>query len=158
MFFHGECRPLFSNILWQLYGNNADYDELVNDLYLYLKEPAGEDELFWRCLRTFDYRTSLLFNWIRTVAVRRFYTSGSEVFKVPEHLIELGVAEELFPEELANELGTPVSNVYNLKKRAIDQLHDAALYFREVDDIETYINLMSCDRNREIIRSIYMQG
>jgi len=33
-FFHEKCRPLFSKILWTIYGNNADYDELVNEMYL----------------------------------------------------------------------------------------------------------------------------
>ena len=61
-FFHEQCRPLISKILWTIYGNNGDYDELVNELYLYLKKPNKEGE-YWHNLKTFDYRTSL-FDWI----------------------------------------------------------------------------------------------
>jgi DNA-directed RNA polymerase specialized sigma24 family protein len=274
-FFYDQCRPLFCKILWKLYENHADYDELVHDLYIYLKEP-GQDGQFWHRLKTFDYRTSL-FDWLKIVAVRRFYTPSNEVFKVPERLVDLGVAEYLFlginvdkyrfflyyhyvkkmddeqlasqlgvdpsriaplsrnairhfknylrsrhpdyydsffkdddvkesvtlddrhddlvspdeyekvdngldvhkylavmpnekyrlvvrrlyledatPEELALELGTPVSNIYNLKSRAIEQLRDIVLYFQEVNDIETYINQIPDNRNRELIRSIYV--
>ena len=31
-FFHEKCRPLLSKILWTIFGNNSDYDELVNEL------------------------------------------------------------------------------------------------------------------------------
>ena len=93
-FFHEKCRPLFSNIIWTIYNNNADYDELVNDLYIYLKEPVKESG-YWHRLKTFDFRTSL-FDWIKIVATRRFYTPSNEVFRIPERMIELGVAEDLF--------------------------------------------------------------
>ena len=33
-FFHEMCRPLLSKIIWTIYGNNADYEELVNELYV----------------------------------------------------------------------------------------------------------------------------
>ena len=73
-FFHEKCRPLFSKILWTIFGNNSDYDELVNELYLLLKKPNAEGE-YWHALKTYDYRTTL-FDWIKTVAVRHFYNSS----------------------------------------------------------------------------------
>lgn len=69
-FFHEKCRPLFSKILWTVFGNNSDYDELVNELYLLLKKPNVDGE-YWHALKTYDYRTTL-FDWIKTVAVRHF--------------------------------------------------------------------------------------
>lgn len=119
-FFHEKCRPLFSNIIWKIYDNNADYDELVNELYIYLKEPSQDDGLFWHRLRTFDYRTSL-FDWIKTVAIRKFYTPSNEVFKISDRMIELGVAEELFLEIRIAKFRNYLYYAY-IKKMPNDQL------------------------------------
>lgn len=274
-FFHEKCRPLFSKILWKLYGNNADYDELVNELYLVLKKPNSKGEM-WHALKTYDYRTSP-FDWIKTVAVRHFYTPSSESFALPEAIVESGFAEELFsnlnkavyrkfmcfkyldllddetiatklhlecaqlaplsrkaikqlkclvankypeyyselfnktdiievdidehsnskvsiddennqenhidvfqyldampnkyyrkvikalflddiaPETLALEMGTPVSNIYNIKSRGLDQLRDVALYSNEISNLDKYIKLVSDDRNRMILTSIFIE-
>lgn len=274
-FFHEKCRPLFSKILWKLYGNNADYDELVNELYLVLKKPDSKGEM-WHALKTYDYRTSP-FDWIKTVAVRHFYTPSSESFSLPKAIVESGMAEELFsnlrkavyrkfmcfkyldllddetiaiklnlerpqltplsrkaikqlksiiankypeyytelfnksdiievdidehsdskastdeesnqenhidvfqyldampnkyyrkvikalflddmtPETLAIEMDTPVSNIYNIKSRGLDQLRDVALYSNEIGNLEKYIKLVSDDRNRMILTSIFIE-
>ena len=92
-FLHNKCRPLISKILWTMFGNDLDYDELVNELYIHLKKP-GADGLFWHNLRTFDYRTSI-YDWIKTVAVRLFYTPSSEVFEMPQEIIDSGLAERI---------------------------------------------------------------
>lgn len=275
LFFHEKCRPLFSKILWKLYGNNADYDELVNELYLLLKKPDSKGEM-WHALKTYDYRTSL-FDWIKTVAVRHFYTPSEEIFLIPDSMVESGLAEEMFsklrkavyrkfmcfkyldlfddetiavklhlersqlaplsrkairqlktivanqypeyyselfnkseiievdidehsdskantdevstqenhidvfqyleampnkyyrkvikalflddiaPEKLALEMGTPVSNIYNIKSRGLDQLRDVALYSNEISNLEKYIKLVSDDRNRTILTSIFIE-
>lgn len=274
-FFHEKCRPLFSKILWTIYGNTADYDELVNELYLKLKSPDNKGEI-WHGLKTFDYRTSL-FDWIKTVAVRHFYTPSNETFTIPNSVVESGLAEELFselhravyrkymcfkyidnldddtianklqlgktqlfhtarcaikqlkwivstqhpeyysilfqktgvieldinshdyltsqpdeglqqemridvyqylnampneyyrrvikalfledktPETLAKELETPVSNIYNLKSRGLDQLRDVVINSNEICDLERYIKLISDDRYRTILTSIFIE-
>ena len=274
-FFHEKCRPLFSKILWKLYGNNADYDELVNELYLLLKKPDTHGEM-WHALKTYDYRTSP-FDWIKTVAVRHFYTPSEEFFLIPDSVIESGLAEEMFsklqkatyrkymcfkylaqfdddiianklqlnssqlrplsrkaikqlksvvesqypeyyssmflkidvievdieehhgsspsteeesqqeahidvyqyldampndyyrkvikalflddkaPEILAKEMNTPVSNIYNIKSRGLDQLRDVALYSNEICNLEKFIKLISDDRNRSILTSIFIE-
>lgn len=274
-FFHEKCRPLFNNIIWKIYGNNADYDELVNEIYIYLKEPIEKDNQYWHRLRTFNFRTSL-FDWIKTVAIRQFYTPSRDVFKISPKMIDLGVAEELIleiriakyrnflyysyikklseeqliemlsiekthlsslsrnaikyfknylknnrpefftsffkenksgmnnieidptinitskdnenvefafdvqrylaampnpqyrsvvksiylegkqPEELAKELDTTISNIYNIKSRGLDQLRDIVILSGDIENLEKYINLMVNDRNRLIIRSIFI--
>lgn len=274
-FFHEKCRPLFSKILWQLYGNNADYDELVNELYFVLKKPDAKGEV-WHALKTYDYRTSL-FDWIKTVAVRHFYSPSEDIFKIPDSVIESGLAEEMFsklpkatcrkymcfkylihleddviaqklqlnrlqlsslsrkaikqlknivesqypeyyssmfhkmdvievdiesphdippcnedesqqeahidvyqyldsmpnkyyrkviealflgdksPEILAKEMNTPVSNIYNIKSRGLDQLRDVALHSNEICNLEKYIKMVSDDRNRMILTSIFIE-
>ena len=270
-FFHEQCRPLISKILWTIYGNNGDYDELVNELYLYLKKPNKEGE-YWHNLKTFDYRTSL-FDWIKTVAVRHFYTPVEETFVLPESFLDSGLAEKIFaeldrsesrkymyfkyitklndneladklhievsqlsalhrrsvrllkktvrqkypehldymfvkedvvelnieeagsaikgeemssagidalnylaampdnlyryvlyalfientePEELAVELNRKVSNIYNLKSRGLDQLRDVVLFSNEIQNLESFINLIDDDRKKLLLHSIFI--
>lgn len=95
-FLHDRCRPLISKILWTMFGNDADYDDLVNDLYIHLKKPGAHGK-YWHNLKTFDYKTSL-FDWIKTVAVRLFYTPNPEVFEIPQAIIESGLAEQIILE------------------------------------------------------------
>lgn len=271
-FFHEKCRPLFSKILWTIFGNNSDYDELVNELYLLLKKPNVKGE-YWYALKTFDYRATL-FDWIKTVAVRYFYNSSKNNFDIPAHILDTVVLESMIgelekseyrkymwfkyveqmedtqvaikldvenpklrnlarkairqfktvvehrfpeyydslfskedsndvdiddvsnklsyeaeskarfdislylqampneryrhviyslfikdmePEELASEMNTPVSNIYNIKKRALDQLRDLAIYSNEISDLEQYINLISDDIKREILTSLFIE-
>lgn len=270
-FFHEQCRPLISKILWTIYGNNGDYDELVNELYLYLKKPNKEGE-YWHNLKTFDYRTSL-FDWIKTVAVRHFYTPVEEMFVLPESFLDSGLAEKIFaeldrsesrkymyfkyitklndneladklhievsqlsalhrrsvrllkktvrqkypehldymfvkedvvelnieeagsaikgeemssagidalnylaampdnlyryvlyalfientePEELAVEMNRKVSNIYNLKSRGLDQLRDVVLFSNEIQNLESFINLIDDDRKKLLLHSIFI--
>lgn len=270
-FFHEQCRPLISKILWTIYGNNGDYDELVNELYLYLKKPNKESE-YWHNLKTFDYRTSL-FDWIKTVAVRHFYTPVEETFVLPESFLDSGLAEKIFaeldrsesrkymyfkyitklndneladklhievsqlsalhrrsvrllkktvrqkypehldymfvkedvvelnieeagsaikgeemssagidalnylaampdnlyryvlyalfientePEELAVEMNRKVSNIYNLKSRGLDQLRDVVLFSNEIQNLESFINLIDDDRKKLLLHSIFI--
>lgn len=270
-FFHEQCRPLISKILWTIYGNNGDYDELVNELYLYLKKPNKEGE-YWHNLKTFDYRTSL-FDWIKTVAVRHFYTPVEETFLLPESFLDSGLAEKIFaeldrsesrkymyfkyitklndneladklhievsqlsalhrrsvrllkktvrqkypehldymfvkedvvelnieeagsaikgeemssagidalnylaampdnlyryvlyalfientePEELAVEMNRKVSNIYNLKSRGLDQLRDVVLFSNEIQNLESFINLIDDDRKKLLLHSIFI--
>lgn len=270
-FFHEQCRPLISKILWTIYGNNGDYDELVNELYLYLKKPNKEGE-YWHNLKTFDYRTSL-FDWIKTVAVRHFYTPVEETFVLPESFLDSGLAEKIFaeldrsesrkymyfkyitklndneladklhievsqlsalhrrsvrllkktvrqkypehldymfvkedvvelnieeagsaikgeemssagidalnylaampdnlyryvlyalfientePEKLAVEMNRKVSNIYNLKSRGLDQLRDVVLFSNEIQNLESFINLIDDDRKKLLLHSIFI--
>ena len=263
---------MFSNILWTIFGNNSDYDELVNELYLLLKKPNAEGE-YWHALKTYDYRTTL-FDWIKTVAVRHFYNSSKQTFDIPIYILDTAVIESMigemdkavyrkymwfkyveqmedaqvaikldvekaklrnlarkaikqfktvvehrFPEyydnlfskedsnnvdindvsnklsdkadseikldinqylqampneryrhvifsifikdmeleELALEMNTQVSNIYNIKKRALDQLRDLAIYFNEISYLEKYINLISDDIKREILISLFIE-
>ena len=61
------------------------------------------------------------------------------------------------PEELASEMNTPLSNIYNIKKRALDQLRDLAIYFNEICNLEKYINLISDDIKKEILISLFIE-
>lgn len=64
-FFHVWCRPLIISLIHKIFDYEVDYDELVNELYLYLMENDG------RRLRTFQGRSSI-YQWLKCVATRFF--------------------------------------------------------------------------------------
>lgn len=267
-FIYVVCEPLLRKILWTVFNNDADYDELANELYLHLKKP-DEDGEYWHNLKTFDYRTSL-FDWVKTVAIRLFVGRKNEPLFIPKELVENGAIKEIAiklekaldrkliqqyvvnglspkevcknlniepksfnsvysslvrkvksiikkqhpeylslfeseqhpdldslvansndsidnkidiaalinhmpneryryvirkmyiddasAEKIAEELCTPISNVYNLRLRALEQLRDVAIVTREFPDIEKYIRLLPDDRIRVIATSLLVKG
>ena len=60
-------------------------------------------------------------------------------------------------EELAKEFHTSVDNIYNIKKRSMEQFEDVYLFSEEMDDMHIYIARVSNDGFRQIIRSIFVQ-
>jgi hypothetical protein len=64
-FFFGNCRPLFRSIIRYVFSYDVDYDEFVNEFYLYLMENDA-----YR-LRQFQGRSSI-YQWLKVVAIRYF--------------------------------------------------------------------------------------
>lgn len=64
-FFFGNCRPLFLSIISNVFSYEVDYDEFVNEFYLYLMENDA-----YR-LRQFEGRSSI-YQWMKVVAIRYF--------------------------------------------------------------------------------------
>lgn len=64
-FFFKECRPLFISLIRRVFNYDVDYDECVNELYLYLVENDA-----YR-LRQFEGRSSI-YQWLKRVAFNFF--------------------------------------------------------------------------------------
>lgn len=64
-FFFVWCRPLLYSLIRKIFDYPVDYDELVNELYLYLMENDGHR------LKTFQGRSSI-YQWLKCVATRFF--------------------------------------------------------------------------------------
>ena len=64
-FFFTQCRPLFCNIINLVFSYDVDYDEFVNELYVYLMENDAQK------LRDFEYRSSV-YTWLKVLAIRYF--------------------------------------------------------------------------------------
>jgi hypothetical protein len=64
-FFFQSCRPLFLSIIRNVFTYEVDYEEFVNEFYLYLMENDS-----YR-LRQFEGRSSL-YQWMKVVAIRYF--------------------------------------------------------------------------------------
>lgn len=64
-FFFRNCRPLFLSIIRFVFSYEVDYNEFVNEFYLYLMENDA-----YR-LKQFEGRSSI-YQWLKTVAIRYF--------------------------------------------------------------------------------------
>lgn len=64
-FFFTDCRGLFMSIIRHIFPYEVDYDEFVNEFYLYLME----NDAFR--LRQFEGRSSI-YQWLKTTAIRYF--------------------------------------------------------------------------------------
>ncbi len=161
-FFFTQCRPLFCSIIGLVFSYDVDYDEFVNELYVYLMENDAQK------LRDFEYRSSV-YTWLKVLAIRYFikkrdvmiddnperplyempvqtpFTPGDDAEYDLERLFS-GMTNERYvyvirklilddcePEQLATEMGVTTANLYNIKRRAIAQLTRIAL-----NDINEY--------------------
>ena len=162
-FFFVKCRPLFCKIIALVFSYEVDYDEFVNELYVYLMENDAQK------LRMFQYRSSV-YMWLKILAIRYFIkkrghmidvapdnspyngqepTNDEENYetakgdlerlfkKMPTpryaYVIRKLLIEDWEPERLAMEMNITTANLYNIKLRAIAQLTRVAL-----NDIKEY--------------------
>jgi len=148
-FFFEECKPMFRYIIRKIFNDQIEEEELINELYIHLKENE------WHNLQQFDY-TYKLKTWTAIVATRLFMKKRAKLIKNPSsaHLIteqtaenndrfaahnvenllselkneryrfvvrEL-VLEDREPKEVATELGITIENLYKIKQRALVKL------------------------------------
>lgn len=162
-FFFAKCRPLFRSIIQKVFDYEVNYDEFVNELYLYLME---DDAIK---LRNFEYRSSV-YQWLKILAIRFFIKKRGRLIEnttqePPSNGDARAIAEEknisasgdlqrllalmpnrryanviqrliidgLEPEHLAKEINVTTANLYNIKRRAMAQLTHVAL-----NDIKKY--------------------
>ena len=156
-FFFVKCKPLFLSIIRKVFDYEVDYDEFVNELYLYL---MGDDA---RKLRNFEYRSSV-YQWLKVLAIRFFIkkrddliddSSDEALYEETKNqptddmdtsakgdlnrlfelmpnkryvlVIKRLVIDDWEPELLAEEMNVTVDNLYNIKRRAMAQLTQIAL-------------------------------
>jgi len=162
-FFFEKCRPLFCSIMKKVFDYEVEYDEMVNELYVYLMENDAVK------LRNFEYRSSV-YQWLKVLAVRFFihkrgrmidgssqntpYDGCQQTVDTEKDMTAEGDMERLFdnmpnkryvhvirrliledwePEQLAQEMNITTANLYNIKRRAMAQLTRVAL-----NDIKEY--------------------
>ena len=73
-FFFTRCRPLFISIIRQIFSYPVDFDEFVNEFYLYLMENDA-----YR-LRQFEGRSSI-YQWMKVVAIRYFIAKRDKMIE-----------------------------------------------------------------------------
>ena len=156
-FFFVKCRPLFCSIIQKVFDYEVDYDEFVNELYVYLMANDASK------LRNFGYR-STVYQWLKVLAIRFFINKRGRMIddtsqenpydgrnltadtekdmtaegdlerlfiKMPNkryvYVIRRLVLEDWEPEQLAQEMNVTTANLYNIKRRAMAQLTKVAL-------------------------------
>ena len=77
-FFFVKCRPLFVSIMNQVFNYEVDYDEFVNELYVYLMEDDAQK------LRNFHYR-STVYQWLKILAIRFFIKKRGRMIEDKSH-------------------------------------------------------------------------
>lgn len=82
-FFFHRCQPLIFSLIGKFYPGGADYEELVNELYVHLMEDGA------RRLKMFEGRSSI-YQWLKMVATNFFLDR-----KKREHVIENAPSERL---------------------------------------------------------------
>ena len=125
-FFFERCRPLFYSIIQNVFSYEVDYDEFVNELYLYLMHDDGKR------LRQFQGRSSL-FLWLKVTATRFF-------IKKRRHMIENTSHEPLSNGEEDELLSVP----------APEEDRTAAI------DVENLLNAMPNQRYADVLRQLLL--
>ena len=162
-FFFVRCRPLFCSIIRKVFDYEVDYDEFVNELYVYLMENDASK------LRKFEYR-STVYQWLKVLAIRFFIhkrgrmiddTSKGTPYDVHQqsadvehnttakvdidrlfvdmpnkryvYVIRRLIIDDCEYEDLAKEMNITTANLYNIRRRAMAQLTQTAL-----NDIKEY--------------------
>jgi hypothetical protein len=161
-FFFGNCRPLFYSVMKFVFNYEVEYDEMVNELYLYLMEDDAAK------LRNFQYRSSV-YQWLKILSIRFFIKRRARMIDSCSHetpydrqghtvqesdtfaeydlerlfeamptkryvyVIRRLILEDCEPEELALDMNITIANLYNVKRRSMAQLTRIAL-----NDIKKY--------------------
>ena len=152
-FFFDKCRPLFYSIMTKVFDYEVEYDEMVNELYVYLIENDAIK------LRNFEYRSSV-YQWnkrgrmIDDTSQETPYDGRQQMADTERDMTAEGDMERLFDnmpskryvyvirrliledceyEDLAKEMNITTANLYNIRRRAMAQLTRAAL-----NDIKKY--------------------
>ena len=160
-FFFERCRSLFYAIINKVFDYEVDYDEFVNELYIYLMENDAAR------LKQFEGRSSL-YQWLKVTATRFFIKKRDQLIddttngilieeedikdtpmsasiidvqrlldampnKRYAYVIRKLIIEEYTSEELSAEMHITTDNLYNIKRRAMMQLMQVAL-----NDIRAY--------------------
>lgn len=104
-FFFLRCQPLVYSLIQKFFGGEADYDELVNDLYLHLMEDDA------RRLRMFKGNSSIYF-WLKEVAKNYFMDRKNRVSMIEN------LGDECLLDKVKNELNGNSGKVRKMKRKS----------------------------------------
>ncbi len=139
-FFYKKCRPMFHGIIHEVFRDSMDYDDLINEFYVFLMDNDG------RRLKTFgavdarlntnERETFALLTWIRKSARRYF------IHKFKQEQGKLERRENIVDDE-----GKPIE-----VEHADESLEEPWIK----DDLETLLSLTN-PKDREILKKYFIQ-
>lgn len=108
-FFFKDCRPLFMSIMQHVFSYEVDYDEFVNEFYLYLME----DDAYR--LKQFQGR-STIYQWMKVVAIRYFVARRDSMIDMEpkDTLSDSVIQDEAVEEESAMTARMDVERLFAL--------------------------------------------
>lgn len=156
-FFFQQCRPLFISIISYVFDYEVDYDEFVNELYLHIMEnDAYRLRQFRGDSTIFQWMKTVAIRFFIDKRARLIDSTSQEPLIIPERgstneaerceakmdvdsllskmtnkryrlVIEMLILKSMTPETVAQQLHVKIDNLYNIKKRALNQLTSIAL-------------------------------
>ena len=108
-FFFKNCRPLFLSIIRYVFSYEVDYDEFVNEFYLYLMENDA-----YR-LRQFQGR-STIYQWMKVIAIRYFIAKRDSMIdnESKDALLDRVVQNENIDEEKKMTAKMDIEHLFSL--------------------------------------------
>ena len=156
-FFFVKCRPLFMSVMRQVFDYEVEYDEMVSELYIYLMEDDAiklrnfeyrSSVYQWLKILSIRFFIKKRSRMIENTSQETPY-DGRNQMAAPEtvtsdggdldrlfkamptkryvYVIRRLVLDDCNPEQLAQEMNITTANLYNIKRRAMAQLTQAAL-------------------------------
>lgn len=106
-FFFGSCRPLFMSVIRYVFSYEVDYDEFVNEFYLYLMENDAHK------LRQFEGRSSI-YQWLKIVAIRYFVSKRNNMIDMDSRLplSDTVLSPSMVDEEKGNMAKMDIANIF----------------------------------------------
>lgn len=135
-FFYGLCHHMFNEIKYSLMDGNVDYDELVNEFFLYLSKDN------WHKLDTFiGINGCSLCSWITRIAWRYFFKQRERLLgKMTSDITEIQVSEciDNLDTEIAMDVNTTFERMPN--KRYVQVLQWMLLEGYDADEVAAKLN------------------
>ena len=107
-FFYKNCRPLFLSIIRNVFSYQVDYDEFVNEFYLYLMENDS-----YR-LRQFEGRSSI-YQWLKVIAIRYFIAKRDKMLDRPSEETLIDKASKTISENTEKRITAKVDIAHLLR-------------------------------------------
>ena len=135
-FFYGLCNYLLNDIKYSLMEGNVDYDELVNELFIYLSKDN------WHKLDTFTgINGCSLCSWVTRITWRYFFKQrerllGKGVLDITD--IQVGKTSDNLDTEIAMDVNTTFERMPN--KRYVQVLQWMLVEGYNADEVATKLN------------------
>ena len=128
LFFFKNCRPLFLSIIRYVFSYEVDYEEFVNEFYLYLMEENASK------LRQFEGRSSI-YQWLKITAIRYFIAKRNRMIDMAPKDTPLGITTH---DEMVDEESETVArmNIASLFERTSNKRYVYVIRRLVLDDAE----------------------
>ena len=153
-FFYGLCNYLLNEIKFSLMDGNVDYDDLVNELFLYLSKDN------WYKLDTFaGINGCSLCSWVTRITWRYFFKQrerllGKIVLDIAD--IQIGNTSNNFDTEIAMDVNTTLECMPN--KRYVQVLQWMLVEGYDADEVATRLNTTAANvyniKHRAIVQFV----